>query len=123
MKTLAPDEELKSNTPYIGFVDLIGKGNVKLTISAVDDVSGEKVDGVRAAKPCTYALSFKEVPGRKLLIQGKKKKFLMRQYGKKASDLIGKVVEIYGDPHVKFGGVEVGGVKFVGMEPEKGGAE
>lgn len=115
MKPLRDSDEIKNTTPYIGYVDLIGKGNVKLTISDIEDVSGDKVDGVREAKLGTYALSFKEIPGRKLLIQGKKKKFLMRTYGKKKSDLVGKVVEIFGDPTVKFGTEVVGGVKFVGQ--------
>jgi hypothetical protein len=115
MKTLADTDEIKNTTPFIGFVDLIGKGNVKLTIVDVEDVSGDKVDGVREAKRGTYALVLKGTD-RKLLIQGRKKKFLMRTFGSKKSDWVGKVVEIYGDPAVKFGRETVGGWKFVGME-------
>lgn len=115
MKELKDNDEIRNTSEYIGFVDLIGKGNVTLTISDVTDVSGDKVDGVREAKLGTYALSFKETPGRKLLIQGRKKKWLMRNVGKKKSELIGKQVTIFGDPSVKFGAEVVGGVKFVGQ--------
>lgn len=117
MKELKETDEIKNTSPYIGYVDLIGKGNVKLTISNVEDASGDKVDGVREAKLGTYALSFKEIANRKLLLQGRKKKFLMRTFGKRKSDLVGQVVEIYADATVKFGGKAVGGIKFVGMEP------
>ena len=118
MKTLSDTDAIKSTTPFIGFVDLIGKGNVKLTIEDVQDVSGDKVDGVREAKAGTYALVLKGTE-RKLLIQGRKKKFLMRTFGTKKSDWVGKTVEIYGDAAVKFGRETVGGWKFVGMEPSK----
>jgi len=120
MKPMKDTDEIKNTTPYIGYADLIGKGAVKLTISDVEDASGEKVDGVREAKPGTYALTLKEIPGRKLLVQGRKKKFLIRLFqSKKKSDWLGKVVEVYGDPNVRFGSEKVGGVKFVGMPPEK----
>lgn len=118
MKSLTATDEIKSGTPYIGFVDLVGKGNVKLTIAGVDDVSGEKIDGKREAKPYTYALTFKEIPGRKLIIQGRKKKFLIRHFNsKKAADWVGQTVELYADPDVMFGREKVGGIKFVGMSP------
>jgi hypothetical protein len=94
MKTLKDTEEIKNTSPYIGYVDLIGKGNVKLTISDVEDASGDKVDGVREAKLGTYALSFKEIPNRKMLLQGRKKKYLMRTFGKRKSDLVGKEVNL-----------------------------
>ena len=120
MKILSDTDPIKSTTPFIGYVDLIGKGNVKLTVEDVQDVSGDKVDGVREAKPGTYALVLKGTD-RKLHIQGRKKKFLMRTFGTKKSDWVGKTVEIYGDANVKFGRETVGGWKFVGMEPAGGG--
>lgn len=118
MKTLAESDEIKNTSPYIGFVDVIGRtatNPAKVTITDVEDVSGDKVDGVREAKVGTYSLVLKGTD-RKLLIQGRKKKFLMRQFGKKKSDWVGKTVEIYGDANVKFGREKVGGWKFVGME-------
>lgn len=118
MKTLSETEEIKNTSPYIGFVDVIGRtpaNPAKVTITDVEDVSGDKVDGVREAKAGTYSLVLKGTD-RKLLIQGRKKKFLMRQFGKKKSDWVGKVVEIYADANVKFGREKVGGWKFVGME-------
>lgn len=118
MKALNDTDEIKNTTPYIGFVDVLDRTKekpVKLTITDVEDATGVKIDGMREAKGGTYALSFKETP-RKLILQGRKKKFLMRTYGKKKSDLVGKVIEIYGDPNVTFAGKAVGGVKFVGME-------
>lgn len=121
MKTLSETDEIKNTTPFIGYVDLIGRTAekpVKVTIADVEDVSGDKVDGVREAKAGTYALVLKGTE-RKLLIQGRKKKFLMRQLGKKKSDWVGQTLEIYGDPNVKFGRDTVGGWKFVGMEPSK----
>lgn len=116
MKTLSDNDEIKNHSPYIGFVDLIGKGNVTLTITDIADVSGDKVDGQREAKLGTYALAFKEIADRRLLIQGRKKKYLMRQFGKKKSGWIGQTITIYGDPKVKFGGKEVGGIKIAGQE-------
>jgi hypothetical protein len=116
MKSLNDTDVIKNTTPYIGFVDLMGAGNVKLTITDVEDASGDKVDGVREAKAGTYALSFKEINGRKMLVQGRKKKHLLRTLGKKKSDWVGKVIEIYADASVKFGGKEVGGVKIVGQD-------
>jgi len=115
MKTLSDSDTIKNTTPFIGYVDLVGCGNVKLTISDVEDASGDKVDGVREAKAGTYALSFKEIKERKMLVQGRKKKHLMRTFGKKKSDWVGKVIEVYADPDVKFGGVAVGGLKIVGQ--------
>ena len=116
MKALADTDEIKNHSPFIGFIDLIGKGNVTLTISDIEDVSGDKLDGQREAKLGTYALAFKEIPDRRMLIQGRKKKYLMRQFGKKKSGWIGQQVTIYGDPSVKFGGKEVGGIKIAGQE-------
>lgn len=116
MKTLKDNDEIKNTTPYIGFVDLIGAGNVKVTIADVVDVSGDKLDGMREAKLGTYAIKFKERPDRSLIIQGKKKKFLMVLFGKKKSDWIGKQIEIYADPNVMLRGEKVGGVKIVGMD-------
>jgi len=119
MKALAETEEIKNTTPYIGYTDLVGRdvsNPVAVTIEDVLDVSGDKVDGVREAKAGTYAVALKGTE-RKLLIQGKKKKFLIRTLGKKKSDWVGKTVKIYGDPNVKFGREIVGGWKFVGMEP------
>lgn len=121
MKALAETDEIKNTTPFIGFVDVIGRGAdrpVKVTVADVEDVSGDKIDGVREAKAGTYALTLKGTD-RKLLIQGRKKKFLMRQFGKKKSDWVGRTLEIYADPNVKFGRETVGGWKFVGMEPSK----
>lgn len=118
MKKLAEHEEIKNVTPYIGYVDLIGRDKtnpVKLTIADIEDVGGDRVDGVREAKAGTYALVVKETD-RKLLINGKKKKHLMRLFGKKKSDIVGKVIEIYADPTVKFGSETVGGWKFVGQD-------
>lgn len=116
MKPLKDTDEIKNTTPFIGYVDLIGKGEVALTIADVEDVSGDKVDGVREAKPGTYALTFKEIAGRKMLVNGRKKKFLMREFGKKKSDWLNKTVTIYGDASVTFGAEKVGGLKFVGMK-------
>lgn len=115
-KELKDTDEIKNTTPFIGYVDLIGKGEVTLTISNIEDVSGDKVDGVREAKLGTYALSFAEIPNRKMILQGRKKKWLMCQFGKKKSEIVGKKVGLYADKTVKFGGKEVGGIKFVGME-------
>jgi len=118
MKQLKDNDEIKNTSPYIGYVDLIGKGNVTLTIADVEDASGEKVDGVREAKLGTYAITFKEIKERKMVIQGRKKKFLMRQFGKMKSGWVGQSITIYSDPHVKFGGKEVGGIKIVGQDGE-----
>lgn len=118
LKPLKDTDEIKNTTPYIGFVDVIDRTKenpVKLTIADVEDATGVKIDGVRDAKSGTYALSFKGTD-RKLILQGRKKKHLIRQFGKKKSDWIGKEVQIYGDPNVTFGREKVGGVKFVGME-------
>lgn len=123
MKQLKETDEIKNTSQYIGFVDLIGKGNVKVTIQDVFDVSGDKLDGMREAKLGTYAITLKEVPDRALIIQGKKKKFLMIQFGKKKSEWIGKEIEIYADPSVKMAGERVGGVKIVGMEKKQSTAE
>jgi hypothetical protein len=119
MKTLSDTDLIKNVTPYIGFVDLVGAGTVKLTITDVEDVSGDKVDGVREAKAGTYALSFKEAAtvGRKMLVRGRKLKHLIRTFGsKRKSDWVGKVIEVYADADVKFGGVAVGGIKIVGQQ-------
>ncbi len=115
MKTLSPTEEIKSSTPFIGYVDLIGKGNVKVTISDVFDITGDKLDGGRKAEPGTYAISFQGIPDRKLIIKGGKLKFLMRNFGKKKSEWVGQTVEIYGDPDIYFGKDKTGGVVFVGQ--------
>jgi len=85
MKPLKDTDEIKNTSPFIGYVDMIVKGNVTLTIADVEDASGEKVDGVREAKLGTYAITFKEIPARRMVIQGRKKKFLMRQFGKMIS--------------------------------------
>jgi hypothetical protein len=115
-------DEIKSSTPYIGFIDVMGRtpdNPVKVTIETVLDVSGEKIDGVRAAPPCTYALGVKGTD-RKLLIQGRKKSFLVRKFGtRKTAEWIGKEVEIYADPTTTMCGQVVGGWKFVGMPPQK----
>ena len=116
MKALKDTDEIKNTSPYIGYVDLIGKGNVTLTITDIEDASGDKVDGVREAKLGTYAISFKEIPNRKMILQGRKKKHLMREFGKQKSGWLGKQSTIYADPHVKFGGKEVGGIKIAGQE-------
>jgi hypothetical protein len=116
MKKLNDTDEIKNTSDFIGFVDLLGAGNVKVTIQDVFDVSGDKLDGMREAKLGTYAIVFKERPNRSMIIQGKKKKFLMIKFGKKKSDWIGKQIEIYADPNVKLKGETVGGLKIVGME-------
>lgn len=119
MKPLKDTDSIKNHSEYIGFVDVSDRTQanpVRLTISDVVDVSGDKLDGQREAKLGTYALAFVEIPNRKLLLQGRKKKWVMRNIGKRKSDLVGKVIEIYGDASVKFGGVAVGGVKIVGQE-------
>lgn len=116
MKELSETDRIKNTGQYIGFIDLVGLPPYKLTIADVVDVSGDKVDGVRPAKPGTYALKFKETGDRMLLIQGKRKKFIIHKFGAKKSELIGQSVEIYADPSVKFAGKAVGGLKFLGME-------
>jgi hypothetical protein len=114
MKQLKDTDTIKRQTPYLGFVDLMDAGNVKLTIADVEDVSGDKVDGVREAKAGTYALCFKETQ-RKMLVQGRKLTFMLRTHGKKKSDWMGKIIEVYADPTVKFGRDTVGGLKIVGQ--------
>lgn len=119
MKQLKDNDTIKVSSDYIGFLDVMDRTSenpVTLTIADVFDVSGEKIDGMREAKLGTYALSFNEIPNRKLLLQGRKKKFIMRNYGKRKSDLIGKTIKIYGDPNVMFAGKAVGGVKIVGQD-------
>ena len=116
MKELKDTDEIKNTSPNIGYVDLIGKGEVTLTISNLIEVSGEKLDGQREAKDGTYALEFVEVPGRRLILQGRKKKWVMKNLGKKKAEIIGKKVAIFADKSVKFAGKEVGGIKFVGQD-------
>jgi hypothetical protein len=115
MKQLNDTDEIKRSTPYIGYLDLMGKGNVKVTIEDVFDIGGDKLDGGRKADPQTYAISFKGIPQRKLIVKGNKMKHLMRCFGKKKSGWVGKEIEIYGDPDESFGGVVTGGVKIVGQ--------
>jgi len=115
-KELKDTDEIKNTTPFIGYVDLIGKGDVTLTISNIEDVAGDKLDGVREAKLGTYALSFAEIPNRKLILQGRKKKWIMRELGKRKSAIVGQKVTLFADPNVMFGKDKVGGIKFRGQE-------
>ena len=118
MKELQPNDTLKSASEYIGFVDLVDRGidnPVTLTIERIADGTGEKPDGTRALKAGSYILAFKETP-KKLIVQGRKRSFLIRTFGAKASGIVGQKVKLYGDPTVKVAGEVVGGTKFVGQQ-------
>lgn len=81
--------------------DLLG-GSKVITITAVKEVSGDQPiaisyngDGGKPYKPC---LSMRKV--------------LVSMWGKDGSQYVGRKLELYCEKSVKFGGIEVGGIRI-----------
>lgn len=93
-------EACKPKSDQLNFEDYQGSPRVHRVLRATEGDSEKPVWVYFENEPRPYK------PSKTML------RILKAVWGTKASDWIGQYIELYGDPTVKFGGVEVGGIKI-----------
>lgn len=94
-ETTAPKSDQQNFDDYVG-------GPKTVTITAVKAGSAEQ--------PVEIHLT--EFPGRPYKPSKSMRRVLVASWGSEASAYVGRRMTLYGDPTVKFGGIEVGGIKI-----------
>jgi len=102
--------EMKGNSPWLASEDLLGRGDVAVTIKAchrhrdVEFEAGRKV-------PTVYSLEF-EGKQKQLVLNAVNRKTLVRKHGANVKDWVGKDIVLYIDQNVKLMGKTVNGVRI-----------
>jgi hypothetical protein len=104
MTTFDMSESIQSRSDQINFDDFLSGAKV-VTISGVRPGSAEQ--------PVDFDLV--EHPGKAYRPSKSMRRVMVSAWGKDASAYIGKRLELYGDPEVKFGAQKVGGIKIAKM--------
>lgn len=98
-KKMSLRDTIEPKSDQLNYDDLIG-GPITVKITGLKAGSDEQpviveIEGRRPFKPCKSM-----------------RRVMIRVWGDKGRDWIGKRMTLYGDPHVRFGGVEVGGIRI-----------
>lgn len=99
LTTIAP----KSN--QLNFDDLIGDRVLTIKVSKVSGVSGEQ----------PIAINYEGDNGKPYMPCKSMRRVMVYCWGPKGQDYVGRYMTLYGDPKVKFGGLEVGGIRISHM--------
>ena len=92
-------------TDQINFDHFIGGKSVVIKVTDVVFSSGEQ----------PVAIHFENSNGKVFRPCKSMRRVIMAAWGDKASNYVGKSMKLFGDPKVKYGGVEVGGVRISHM--------
>lgn len=98
-------------SPWLASEDLIGLGEVPAEIEDVLLYDEVCFDGGRKEKNVP-TLKFKDKTKQMVLRTSVNRKTLVRMFGADTRQWRGKVVKLYHDPAVKFGGKLVGGLRI-----------
>lgn len=107
------------DSEVIRFADLADRGDITLEITAVKK---GKVTGKSAKSSSKAMISFKGAE-RPLAAGTTILSTIGRLYGNDTRKWVGKLVTLYGDPDVSFGGERVGGVRVRPVVPKADKAE
>jgi hypothetical protein len=99
MATIAP----KSN--QLNADDLIGGRNITIKVTKVAGVSGEQ----------PIAINYEGDNGKPYMPCKSMRRVLVHLWGDKGQEYVGRSMTLYCDPTVKFGGMEVGGIRISHM--------
>lgn len=94
-ETTAPKSDQQNFDDYVG-------GPKTVTITAVKSGSAEQ----------PVEIHLDEFPGRPYKPSKSMRRVLVAAWGAEATAYVGRRLTLYGDPSVKFGGIEVGGIKI-----------
>lgn len=104
-----PSGMLKADSEWLGVEDLPQDRDIPVTILKVIMFKGATFAGGR--KMDGGALVF-DGKNKKLIINGNRRKTLVRMFGANTENWWGKRVALYVDPTVTFGGQQTGGIKI-----------
>lgn len=90
----------KSN--QLNFDDLIGDRRITIEVTKVSGVSGEQ----------PIAINYKGDNGKPYMPCKSMRRILVHCWGADGHKYVGRIIGLYGDPTVKFGGLEVGGIRI-----------
>lgn len=102
--------EMKKDTPWLSSEDLIGLGDVKVTIESVFRHSDVEFDAGRKEK-VVYSIKF-EGKQKQLVLNSTNRKTLVGKFGVNVKDWCGKVVSLWVDENVRMMGKQVCGVRI-----------
>ena len=98
-------DTIEPKSDQINFDDLIA-GPITVRVTGLAAGSAEQPVIVRVSNVATGAAMRDFKPCKSM------RRVLVAAWGDKGKDWIGKEMTLYGDPAVKFGGVEVGGIRI-----------
>jgi hypothetical protein len=98
-------------SPWLAGEDLVGLGDVPCEIEQVLIYDEVMFDGGRKEKNVP-TLKFKDRQKQLVLRTSANRKVLVRMHGSNTKAWLGKLIHLYFDPTVKFGGKEVGGIRI-----------
>ncbi|RLA39736.1 MAG: hypothetical protein DRR06_18640 [Gammaproteobacteria bacterium] len=104
-----PSGMLKADSEWLGVEDLPLERNVKVTILKVVLFKGATFAGGRKKDGGALVFDGKD---KMLIINGNRRKTMIRLFGADVSAWWGKTIVLYIDPTVTFGGVQTGGIKI-----------
>jgi len=102
--------EMKKNSPWLASEDLLGKGDVEVTVKAVHRHKDVEFEAGRKEQ-VVYSIEF-EKASKQLVLNSTNRKALVAKFGANVKDWCGKKVTLYVDTDVKMMGKKVCGVRI-----------
>lgn len=104
-----PSGMLKADSDWLGVEDLPLDRDIPVTILKVVMFQGAKFAGGRTKDGGALVFDGKK---KMLIINGDRRKTLVRLFGADTASWWGKRISLYVDPNVTFGGKQTGGIKI-----------
>jgi hypothetical protein len=101
---------MKKDSPWLASEDILGLGDVKVTIENVFRHVDVEFEAGRKEKT-VYSIKFKGSP-KQLVVNSTNRKALVAKFGVNVKDWVGKQVLLYVDPTVRLMGKIVNGVRI-----------
>ncbi len=102
--------EMKGNTPWLSSEDILGRGDVEVTIKACHKFTDVEFEAGRK-ESTVYSVEF-EKASKQLVLNSVNRKSLVAKFGTDVKAWAGKSVKLYVDPNVKLMGKIVNGVRI-----------
>ena len=102
--------EMKTNSPWLASEDILGLGDIKVTIQAVHRHRDVEFEAGRSIK-VVYSLQFAG-KDKQLVLNATNRKVLVQKFGTNVKDWAGKRVVLYVDEHVMMMGKVVCGIRI-----------
>jgi hypothetical protein len=98
------------DSPWLASEDILGLGDVKVTIEKVERHNNIEFEGGRK-KPVVFSITFKG-KNRRLVLNGTNRKTLVEKFGNDVRSWKGKEVVLYVQPGIKVGKEMKNGIRI-----------